>query len=59
MIDLLIVLAFVIRSGFLAHGIPHGLFSEDIVPDTEQLLGNFPQVYCHVGIIRAWLALYW
>jgi GH15 family glucan-1,4-alpha-glucosidase len=32
---------------------PHGLFSEDVDPDSRRLLGNFPQVYTHVGLIHA------
>ena len=32
---------------------PLGLFSEDIEPDSGQLLGNFPQAYTHVGLIHA------
>jgi GH15 family glucan-1,4-alpha-glucosidase len=30
-----------------------GLFSEDIMPDTGMLTGNFPQTYSHVGVINA------
>ena len=30
-----------------------GLFSEDIVPGTFELTGNFPQTYSHVGLINA------
>ncbi|MBI5849999.1 MAG: glycoside hydrolase family 15 protein [Planctomycetes bacterium] len=30
-----------------------GLFSEDIVPGTFELMGNFPQTYSHVGLINA------
>jgi GH15 family glucan-1,4-alpha-glucosidase len=37
----------------LAHRNPLGLFSEDIEPETGQLLGNFPQAYTHVGLIHA------
>ncbi|HEX4453457.1 MAG TPA: glycoside hydrolase family 15 protein [Kofleriaceae bacterium] len=37
----------------LAHANPLGLFSEDIEPETGQLLGNFPQAYTHVGLVHA------
>ncbi len=30
-----------------------GLYSEDIMPRTDQLTGNFPQTYSHVGLINA------
>jgi GH15 family glucan-1,4-alpha-glucosidase len=30
-----------------------GLYSEDILPDTLQQSGNFPQTYSHVGLINA------
>ncbi len=37
----------------LSHGNPLGLFSEDILPKTGELSGNFPQTYSHVGLINA------
>ena len=30
-----------------------GLYCEDILPDTLEQSGNFPQTYSHVGLINA------
>lgn len=36
---------------------PLGLFSEDVDPRQRALLGNFPQVYTHIGLLQALQAL--
>jgi GH15 family glucan-1,4-alpha-glucosidase len=36
---------------------PHGLFSEQVDPDSTELLGNFPQTLTHLSHIEASLAL--
>ena len=43
---------------FMTYANPHGLFSEDVDTESGRLLGNFPQVYTHTGLINAWLALH-
>jgi len=34
-----------------------GLFSEELDPASGEMLGNYPQTYCHVGLIKAAVAL--
>jgi GH15 family glucan-1,4-alpha-glucosidase len=44
------------REGFeemLTYAGPTGLFSEEIVPATRQMVGNLPQAFSHVGLINA------
>ncbi|HEV7125938.1 MAG TPA: glycoside hydrolase family 15 protein, partial [Ktedonobacterales bacterium] len=41
----------------LAHASPTGLFSEMIDGTSGQLVGNYPQAFSHLGLIRAALAL--
>jgi GH15 family glucan-1,4-alpha-glucosidase len=36
---------------------PLGLFSEDLVPDSGELWGNFPQTYSMVGLINSAMRL--
>ncbi|MHB1847121.1 MAG: glycoside hydrolase family 15 protein, partial [Deltaproteobacteria bacterium] len=41
----------------VARATPLGLFSEEIEPATGVQIGNFPQAFTHVGLIRAAIAL--
>ncbi|MBB5327900.1 GH15 family glucan-1,4-alpha-glucosidase [Edaphobacter lichenicola] len=35
-----------------------GLLSEEILPDTKELLGNFPQAFSHIGLVNAAWAIF-
>jgi GH15 family glucan-1,4-alpha-glucosidase len=37
----------------LSYASPLGLFSEEIEPDTGELVGNFPQALSHIGLVNA------
>jgi GH15 family glucan-1,4-alpha-glucosidase len=30
-----------------------GLLSEEVAPDSDELLGNFPQAFSHIGLVNA------
>jgi GH15 family glucan-1,4-alpha-glucosidase len=34
------------------------LLSEEILPDTKELLGNFPQAFSHIGLVNAAWAIF-
>ena len=45
-------------AALVGHANPLGLFSEDIsLAEGEELIGNFPQAYTHVGLINAALTI--
>ncbi|MDX1547227.1 MAG: glycoside hydrolase family 15 protein [Rhodothermales bacterium] len=39
--------------GLIRHMSPLGLYSEEIHPEDESLLGNFPQGFSHLGLVNA------
>jgi GH15 family glucan-1,4-alpha-glucosidase len=42
-----------IFEAMLKHASPTGLFSEEVDPVTNELLGNYPQGFSHIGLINA------
>ncbi len=49
--------AYSLWNALMAASSPLGLFSEEFDPATETPLGNYPQAFTHIGVIRAALAL--
>ncbi|HEY8399858.1 MAG TPA: glycoside hydrolase family 15 protein [Cytophagaceae bacterium] len=49
--------AITIVETMLRYASPTGLFSEEVDPDTGELLGNYPQSFTHIGLINAVLCI--
>ncbi|MDZ7675327.1 MAG: hypothetical protein U5K30_09690 [Acidimicrobiales bacterium] len=47
-----------VRPQLTANGDDVGLFSEEIDPDTGDLLGNFPEAFTHIGLVNAAWAIH-
>lgn len=45
--------AITVFEAMLKHASPAGLFSEEIDPESGELLGNYPQGFTHIGLINA------
>jgi GH15 family glucan-1,4-alpha-glucosidase len=41
----------------LARASPYGLFAEEVHPVTGELLGNYPQAFSHIGVLRSTVLL--
>ena len=42
-----------IFENILGYASPLGLFAEEIVPETGELLGNYPQAFSHLGLVNS------
>jgi len=49
--------AITVFEAILRHMSPSGLLSEEIDPESGDLLGNYPQAFTHIGLINAALTL--